>query len=108
MTLRRRRIVIGSLLAALAFEAITCALRFGLGLQSTRDTSTLARFTFGLRIHHGYAGVALLIGCAFLKPSRLRDGLIIAGIGLAASDLVHHFVVLWLVTGDPRFDLFYG
>jgi hypothetical protein len=26
---------------------------------------------------------------------------------LLASDLVHHFVVLWLLTGSPQFDLFY-
>ncbi|MEY3460173.1 MAG: hypothetical protein RL215_3330, partial [Planctomycetota bacterium] len=29
------------------------------------------------------------------------------GGGLLVSDLVHHFVVLWLLTGSPQFDLFY-
>lgn len=108
MTISRRRLVVSSLVAALAIEAITCALRFGLGLQSSRDTSALARWTLGLRIHHGYVGVALLVACAFSRPSRLRDGLLVAGVALAASDLIHHFIVLWLVTGDPKFDLFYG
>lgn len=48
---RRRRAILTAIRATLAIEAITCALRFGLGMQSSRDTSALARWTLGLRIH---------------------------------------------------------
>ena len=41
----------------LIFEVITCVMRFGLKLESTRDTaSTIGRMTCGLRSHH-VAGV---------------------------------------------------
>jgi hypothetical protein len=36
-----------------------------------------------------------------------RRRLLVAGAALALSDLVHHFVVLWLVVGDPEFHLVY-
>ncbi len=41
------------LVLAVLFEAITLAFRFGLNLQSTRDTDGIAAWTFGLRVHHG-------------------------------------------------------
>ena len=51
------RIALWSLLAAIVFELMTLVARFGLGLQSTRDTQFLAAWTLGFRIHHGYIGV---------------------------------------------------
>lgn len=89
------------------FEAVTCAFRFGLDLQSTRDTGFLARFTGGIRIHHGYVGAvascaALPGGSAFLATWALRIGL-----ALLVSDLIHHFIVLHWTTGDHQFDLVY-
>lgn len=107
MNMRTRRIALYALILTAIFEAITCVLRFGLDLQSTRETSAVARFTFGLRIHHSYPGALLMVVCAFLKPSRLRDVLLIVGIALLASDLIHHFLVLWPITGSPQFDLTY-
>lgn len=92
---------------ALAFEAVTLAARFGAGLQSTRDTGFLAAWTFGLRIHHGYLGLVLLVLRGRLPAWRARRGATILGIGLLVSDLVHHFLVLWPLTGSPQFDLFY-
>ena len=50
------------------FEGITCFFRFGLDMQSTKDTSALKTLTFGLRIHHGYVGV-LMVGVAYLMPA---------------------------------------
>jgi hypothetical protein len=90
------------------FEGITCLFRFGLEMESTRDTSILRRLTFGLRIHHGYLGL-LLIGVSFVLPNawRLRKWCLRGGAALAASDLAHHFLVLWPITGDPHFDLMY-
>lgn len=99
-----------ALAATLAFEAVTLVARFGLGLEATRDTaSTVGLLTGGLRIHHGYAGL-LLLALLRVAPLARRDEtplLRAIGIGLLASDLLHHFVVLYLATGSPQFDLFY-
>lgn len=98
------------LLLAFVFEALTCAARFGMGLESSRDTAALAAFTGGLRIHHGYAGILLLLLGKVSRSSGapLSRALLFAlGVGLLASDLFHHFVVLKLVTGSAQFDLFY-
>lgn len=90
------------------FEAITVFFRFGLGLKATRDTDWLRHWTFGYRIHHGYVGVLLLAHALLLPlPAILADLAIIAGITLAVSDVVHHFLVLWPVTGSPEFDIRY-
>jgi hypothetical protein len=102
-----RRIAVLTLIATLLIEAITCLLRFGLRLQSTRDTASMARFTFGLRIHHGYLGVCFVVAGLFLRASRWKDVLVIVGGALALSDLIHHFLVLWPITGSPQFDWLY-
>ena len=91
------------------FEAATLALRLGAGLQSPVATAGLATFTLGLRIHHGYIGLALLAGTPLLK-SRFPgswDRLSAVGVGLVLSDALHHLVALWALTGSPSFDLFY-
>jgi hypothetical protein len=89
-------IIRGVVFWTLAFELLTLVLRFGFSLESTRDTaSTVGYLTSGVRVHHGYVGV--------YWERRLAA----VGGGLLASDLVHHFVVLWLLTGSPQFDLFY-
>src|ERR1051326_7772751 len=83
-------IVLGIALAAV-IEGITVFLRYGLHWQSTRDTaSTIGVLTLGLRVHHGYIGVfVMLLGWCF--PLGLRHALWIVGIGLILSDLAHHF-----------------
>ena len=101
------RFTIFSLVATVAIEVVTCLFRFGLKLQSTRDTASLARYTLGLRIHHGYFGIMLLLACLVLKTSRTKDILIILGVSLVLSDAIHHVLVLWPITGSPQFDVFY-
>ena len=88
-------------------EAVTIALRFGLDMQATRDTGLIGRFTFGLRIHHGYLGVILLLIVLFVHDRILQRMFLILGSSLVASDLIHHFLVLWPLTGSPEFDLRY-
>jgi hypothetical protein len=104
------RILSGTLIWTVIFETITCLLRFGLRLESTRDTaSTIGVLTSGLRIHHSYVGVALIpIAMLFEKrwPQIGRNVLMIA-MALVLSDLIHHFIVLWYFAGSPQFDLFY-
>ena len=100
-------IVLIGLLFALTIEVVTCFMRFGLGLQSTRDTSWLAPLTAGYRIHHGYIGVLLLLITLVTSSPSWHNLLIAVGVGLVVSDAVHHFLVLWPITGDPEFHIRY-
>lgn len=101
------RVILFGLILAVLIEAFTIILRFGLSLESTRDTAgTVGALTFGLRVHHGYIGLFLIpLGWCF--PRGLRHAMWIVGIGLLVSDLVHHFFVLWPITGSPQFDFIY-
>lgn len=90
------------------FELITCLLRFGFHRESTRDTGVLAAWTFGMRIHHAYlGGILLLVATRFARKSKARRWLVRIGAALVCSDLIHHFLVLWPVTGSPQFDVMY-
>ena len=100
------QVIAFGLLLAVVFEAITAGLRYGLRLESTRDTTMIGAMTLGLRIHHGYIGL-LIIPLAWCFPRGLRHALWMIAIGLIFSDLAHHFLVLWPVTGSPQFDLVY-
>jgi hypothetical protein len=101
-----RSFVWGLVLAGI-IELVTIFFRFGLGMESTRDTTWIAAWTFGLRIHHGYPGLLLLLIGAMLAPGGKRNLALIIGTGLLVSDLAHHFLVLWPITGSPHFDLWY-
>ncbi len=90
-----------------AFEAVTCVFRWGLNLQSTRDTAFIAPLTMGVRIHHGYVGVAGSMSALGLPEGWLAAWALRVGVALLVSDLIHHFVVLHWTTGDPQFDLTY-
>ncbi len=92
-----------------AIELVTIFLRFGLGLKAAQVTAWLARFTFGLRIHHAYIGALVLVASVFAgaRPS-LMNALLMLGASLVLSDLVHHFLILWPITGSPEFHLTYG
>ena len=93
----------------LAIETFTVMLRFGFHLQAQAQTSWLAPLTFGFRIHHGYYGAVMLIAAALLgRRKALRNALIIVGAALFLSDMIHHFLVLWPVTGSPEFYIRYG
>jgi hypothetical protein len=105
-SLSLRRVLLYALILAVIIEAITMGFRFGLNLQSTRDTSFIAVLTCGLRIHHGYIGL-FLIPLGWCAPRGLRHALWIIGLGLLLSDLMHHFLVLWPITGSPQFDFVY-
>lgn len=105
-----RRLIAQILLLTLLFEALTLVLRFGLQLESTRDTaSTIGLLTFGLRIHHGYCGAMVVLvawGISREAPRLSRYGYVLGG-ALFLSDVIHHFLVLWPITGSPQFHLFY-
>ena len=103
-----RGVVLQGLLWAVTIETITAVLRLGADLSAQHDTAWLAPLTFGIRIHHGYIGILCLIAAGVRRWSpEWRNGLCIIGIGLFVSDALHHFVVLWIVTGAPEFNFVY-
>lgn len=105
-----RRLAAYAIAVTAVFELITCVMRFGLQLDSTRDTaSTVGKLTCGIRIHHSYIGaVVILVACwLWNKTPDKAWWLLVIGLGLLFSDLIHHFLVLWPITGTPQFDLVY-
>ena len=102
-------LILFSIVLTVLIEAVTVLLRFGLGMQSTEETaSTVGRLTGGIRIHHGYLGVlAMLIAAGAARRHPAAAWLLVLGIALVASDLIHHFLVLWPIVGSPQFDLVY-
>ncbi len=109
ISLTNRQVAIASVALTAAIEGVTCLLRFGLGLQAADEMSWMGRVTFGFRIHHGMIGAVLVIASLIMmkrRPEWTRLVLVL-GIALAASDAVHHLLVLWPVTGHHGFDLHY-
>ena len=103
------QVAVAAIVLTLLIEAITVLGRFAFGLAATRDTASWARFTLGLRILHAYIGVVLAafaLATLHRWPAFSRWTLAV-GLALIASDLIHHFLVLWPVTGSPQFDLVY-
>lgn len=96
-------------LCTLAMELATVFCRFILGWQSTRDTAaTIGRLTGGIRIHHGYFGVGLLAAAPlYWSTLAIASWVVVGGAALVLSDLIHHFLVLWPITGRHEFDLVY-
>ena len=103
------KVLVAGIVLAVAIEAVTILLRFGMDLESTRDTSLIGAVTFSLRIHHGYVGIAMWFAATWLFRSHpgLRNIFWFIAAALFLSDLVHHFGVLWPITGSPEFDLVY-
>ncbi|MDN5277978.1 MAG: hypothetical protein PWR01_1943 [Clostridiales bacterium] len=93
----------------LMIEAVTLLFRFGFGLKSTQHTaSTVGRLTFGIRIHHGYIGLLMLIILVIprLRKSSLEPLITVIGTSLFVSDIIHH-TILYYVTGSADLDLIY-
>ena len=108
---QRYRLFMWVLLATIVIEVVTVVLRFGMGWESTRDTaSTIGYMTAGVRIHHSYCGVLLIMVAWALAQTypRMAMWTSVFGWALLLSDVIHHFLVLWLITGSPQFDLTYA
>lgn len=98
------------IIATIILEAITLFFRFIMNMEATRDTaSTIGVLTFGIRVHHGYIGLLLvLVAWIFaMEWTRVWSWILIIGLALFFSDIIHHFMVLWPVTGNPEFHLLY-
>ncbi|MFW6255679.1 MAG: hypothetical protein ACOC54_02565 [Candidatus Sumerlaeota bacterium] len=97
-------------IATIVMEGITAAMRFGLGLQTSVYTANnIGRLTMGIRIHHGYFGVLAIVlaGVFWRRFPAACSWLLPLGGALVLSDLIHHYIVLWIFVGDPQFDLVY-
>jgi len=95
-------------LLTLLIEALTIMGRFGLSLQAANPHAVVKACTFGLRAHHGYIGVICLLAAICLRDKlALRNVLWVVGAALLLSDLAHHFLVLWLITGHHEFYFVY-
>jgi len=106
-TLDVTEILLLGMLGALAIEGITAMLRFRIGLRADAVTPrTLKRLTFGLHVHHSYTGVAGLgtgLALSGLHLGWWTGWVAAAGLAMLLSDLLHHFAVLWPITGDHEF-----
>jgi hypothetical protein len=54
-------------------------------------------------IHHLFFGLLVVCVAIYQKSSIGVD----LGIGIVLSDLIHHFITLWIIIGDPEFHLVY-
>lgn len=88
-------VLIFGLALTLGIELLCCVFRFAFKMRS-REVQ--ARW-LGVRIHHGYTGVALFPVLLFIPPMWAAWIGAIA-VALVLSDLIHHFVVLPLTTGQ--------
>lgn len=95
------------MLLAVVIEVVTVITRFGFGMKASEDTAWMAPYTFGYRDHHMFYIVPLVLIALVVKNRFWRNALIIIGIGCFVSDLVHHFLVLWPITGYHEFDIRY-
>jgi len=104
------KVLLRVLVLTCLLEIVTALLRFAVGIQSTRDfASTIGVLTQGIRIHHSYLGLGMIAIAALWRRrfSSVMRWILIIGLAFVFSDLIHHFLVLWPITGHPEFDLFY-
>ena len=105
-----RRVWLLVVLLTAGLELLTLVLRFGFQFDWTRDTAeTIGLMTLGIRIHHGYCGVVLILLAWSFSQTHPRHAEVIYVVGwsLLLSDAIHHFLVLWPLTGSPQFDFVY-
>ena len=104
----KRSFIVTVIVFAMVIEIITCLGRFGFKISMKEHESTVKKNTFGVRIHHGYIGAFLLLAAyAMTHLNILKDFdfrlVYVAGWALLISDIIHHFIVLYLITGKTEF-----
>jgi hypothetical protein len=54
-------------------------------------------------VHHCFTGLAIILFAYFYESSFLIN----LGLGFIFSDMIHHFIVLYLIVGNPEFHVVY-
>jgi len=94
------------LITAIVIELITVFGRFFFKISSKEVLTKIMRH-YGwqkvIHFHHGFTGVIIAL-LAFYFESSIG---IAFGLGMVLSDIIHHFVVLWFIIGDPEFHVVY-
>lgn len=97
-------IVVGTVIG----EVGTVVVQFLLRWEFRFVARLVGAITRGVRVHHGYLGAAALLAAWLVPlPPAWRHLALIAGGTLVLTDLLHHTLVLWLLTGAPAFALRY-
>ena len=92
------------LAVAVIIEIITITARFVLNLRAKKFYEPfMKRFNLKKMYHIHHLFVGLLIGLVFYEYPTLFN----LGLGVALSDIAHHFIVLWALVGNPEFKLVY-
>ncbi len=94
------------LLIALIIETITIIGRFGLKIKSKEIyKKILKKYEIKklIHVHHLFLGIIAALLGYFISNSFVLN----IGLGVALSDVIHHFLVLSLFTGTPEFHVFY-
>ncbi|MEK6846875.1 MAG: hypothetical protein AABY16_01775 [Nanoarchaeota archaeon] len=94
------------IITAVIVEIITIVGRFKFNI-STKNfwVSVMRHFNkkHWVHVHHIFLGL-IISALALILESNLALNL---GIGIALSDAVHHFLVLWPLVGSPEFHIMY-
>lgn len=96
-------IIAASIVGTFAIEFATIIARFGFHLRSGVLQRRM-RFLHGIRLHHGYVGILLLIW-AVVGPSP-NAWFWVSGISLISSDILHHWCILRWMTGTSEWTFF--
>jgi hypothetical protein len=97
MTKSQKIIWIGGSAMTVLFEAITIVIRFTTHVSAVEFNKTAPLL---LQIHHMFWSVPFLIAAAIGYRKPFAPWCWAISIGLVASDLVHHFVVLPILVGN--------
>ena len=100
--------IISILVCTLICELATCVGRFAFKISVREKEQAIKKLTFGIRIHHSYVGIGMILAAAianlFVSSNPPWLSLLgVVGWGLLLSDIIHHFLVLYLVTGNTEF-----
>lgn len=94
------------LVSAILIELLTIFGRFFFKLNS-KDTyiRIIKKYNikFMIHIHHLFIGLIIFVFSYYFKSSIFLN----LGLGIALSDIIHHFLVLWPITGNPEFHIVY-
>jgi hypothetical protein len=104
----RRSFILAVVACVVVIEIVTCIGRFGFDISMKEKEGAITALIFGVRIHHGYVGAFCLLSAFVITRFKLKGDfntnlLYIGGWALLISDIIHHFIVLYLIVGKTEF-----